>query len=607
MWADTTNISCLSASELWTIFPWCTASEITEATNPDGSITYTHTNSDWVSSSWTIGWLSSDINIYAEDWTLAGNRTVTMAGNDLNLVWGTTTIDSGTADDSGLNLAQIDTNTAWLDCSNGKALWVDDNWDVTTIDLWTANNWLSKDANCNTVFWNDVWATDAQLLSDREIPTWWFDIDITSSDWYVNINWSNDDKLEVRQENTSDAVHWLDIVSWTKWARILQSSTLWGASNGFEPDLPSLQLVRSSNTWWSDIAIGRTAQQYHIYSNGNVMAVYDENKNTPSFKIDSERLWFWIADTDLTSTTDTAHFKFKYITENAWYVNGEQSPFLVDWMEVHNFTDTVDSHSNVFLRNWLSGQDWINFQSIYKWDNDVDFCIRHLKSFWVDQDIMCVDTSENMTEFYTGICNWVDVISWNTSTSLDYTSIQNKNLNTSTRVYIMPNWLGWASSSWLQSWIKIFGSDYNNDNVNYDDLWIYNADDGVYFNHKINWTWVWKDFIFQIDDSAKIMRIKRDLSWVDITTVATWSWLRGRSPDWWTEIFSLTRTDDAQAWDITLWSHKSIRFNVNQNWALINSLILHSNWDIEMPSLSTTNPWAGSNKLWNDWWFVKIA
>lgn len=196
-------------------------------------------------------------------------------------------------------------------------------------------------------------------------------------------------------------------------------------------------------------------------------------------------------------------------------------------------------------------------------------------------------------DFTGNIWNTVDNIFWGMgSWQYNFTWIQNQNTNTWTRVYYIPN----GSVTWLQSWIKLFGSDFTQDDENYDDLWIFNHDDWIFFNHKKFWTWTWKDFIFQIDDTTKVFKIKRDLSWVVVTTPSADSGIYWESTMWGTKIFQLKRTDFDNAGDIELVWHKSVWLTVNNAWTIIRALRANEAGQV---GVNNTNPTESLDVTWN--------
>lgn len=88
-------------------------------------------------------------------------------------------------------------------------------------------------------------------------------------------------------------------------------------------------------------------------------------------------------------------------------------------------------------------------------------------------------------------------------------TFQSSGINQATRLYLIPQSV---PASGLISGIKLFGSDFDSDMVNYDDFGLLNSVDGNYINTKINGTGVLKPLFFTKQDNQVAM-------WIDLTNM----------------------------------------------------------------------------------------
>lgn len=88
-------------------------------------------------------------------------------------------------------------------------------------------------------------------------------------------------------------------------------------------------------------------------------------------------------------------------------------------------------------------------------------------------------------------------------------TFQSSGASPATRLYLIPQS---TPASGLVSGIKMFGSNFDADMVNYDDFGIYNSVDGNYINNKTNGTGVLKPLFFTKQDAQVAM-------WIDYTNM----------------------------------------------------------------------------------------
>lgn len=88
---------------------------------------------------------------------------------------------------------------------------------------------------------------------------------------------------------------------------------------------------------------------------------------------------------------------------------------------------------------------------------------------------------------------------------LDVLTLSNTITNSASRLYIIPNG---TIVSGAKSSIKLFGTDFLADQINYDDFNITNHDTEVWLNHKKNGTSLNKDIILMRNDTEKVLHIK---------------------------------------------------------------------------------------------------
>lgn len=88
-----------------------------------------------------------------------------------------------------------------------------------------------------------------------------------------------------------------------------------------------------------------------------------------------------------------------------------------------------------------------------------------------------------------------------------HTTLQANSNNDSTRLYLMPKGNPGAG---LQSGIKVFGTDFSADQVNYDDFGIYNTDVAHFINSKVNGTGTAKNIRVTYDDTNVIATFTRN-------------------------------------------------------------------------------------------------
>lgn len=102
---------------------------------------------------------------------------------------------------------------------------------------------------------------------------------ITSQVLDLSTNTEGRDSLTIDQDNTSSSYYAVDITTDTNGGRIVQSLTLGGATNYFEPNYPTYSFLRGSSSRGANIKIGNSNGGYYIYGTSSLISFQD---NTPS-------------------------------------------------------------------------------------------------------------------------------------------------------------------------------------------------------------------------------------------------------------------------------------------------------------------------------------
>lgn len=101
-----------------------------------------------------------------------------------------------------------------------------------------------------------------------------------SNDWDFNLkSLSNIDKLSIDQNDVDIAEEGLLVESSTVGIEIVQSATLNGTSNYFEPNVPSMSILRGSSSRGASVKIGNSVGGQYIYGTYNSLVFCDENAN----------------------------------------------------------------------------------------------------------------------------------------------------------------------------------------------------------------------------------------------------------------------------------------------------------------------------------------
>ena len=221
----------------WDAYSWNWTQYVTKSWGTTSNII---TNLDWsqVHDNWD-GALTPifDVNIYEEDGTLTGNRTVTMAGNDLNLVWGDVNIWTAWTNDSQLAVLWLSDGTTKQDCTTSFNVWIDkvtkkfvpiDNTSERYIDFYD-HMFTIPNTPTWTVDWLDYYVIDKPMDAVLDIWcknffSWFYNASYVSS-WTFRSNtnvWTDHWVIQSRLSINGSAV---SVFPWGVW-RIWQSNVI---------------------------------------------------------------------------------------------------------------------------------------------------------------------------------------------------------------------------------------------------------------------------------------------------------------------------------------------------------------------------------------------
>ena len=205
-----------------------------------------------------------DTTIYDVDWTLAGNRTVTMAGNDLSLTGWDVKIGTAWSDESNLQLVWLDENTTKKNCSTNSPLsYSHSDWDVEPFELEYSYNerldiWSTFPSR--SVIWNiNSWATNTDVFSTTWTNSSDCDVKVrlhtsqgfnfaTTTTWNISKDWV---QMRVRWTITADwvPISYPDQVEWF-WLRNWDYQIFFRDFYSSEFTVWAGQTVTLEYTWW---------------------------------------------------------------------------------------------------------------------------------------------------------------------------------------------------------------------------------------------------------------------------------------------------------------------------------------------------------------------
>ena len=189
-WDNGNTIALWSDGKLFVNVPAHTPSSYTA--NTDWSITLNN-GSGW---SLVIPAPIPDTTIYDRDGTLTGNRTVTMAGNDLSLTGWDVKIGTAWSDESNLELTWLDGSSPKRSCDTATLLWYR-NWDWKLVPM--------------SIFETTKFSP---AVTNQPIP-----LTASNTTWWIVVDWN--------YTNSTPCTQHLDFVFSTEISRTTQA---WGST-----------------------------------------------------------------------------------------------------------------------------------------------------------------------------------------------------------------------------------------------------------------------------------------------------------------------------------------------------------------------------------------